>query len=125
MDISLQESGERLVHQPVPLYQRFSGKDFGHDQELEVPLAAATDMIGVGRAVITNFETHRTERILHHRTDSFNPGSDCPRLTHGPMLRAMRTGCRWSQTAWPMARAASAIVKPKPLKYTQARSVAA
>jgi hypothetical protein len=46
------------------------------------------------------------KRILHHRADPFNPGG----LTRTQALR------RCSQRAWPMARAASAMVRPKTLK---------
>lgn len=106
MDIALQQCGQCLMHQPVSLQQSLSGKLLRHDQEPEVPLAAATDMPGVGGAIVANLQPHGVKRILHHRADPFNPGA----LTRTQALR------RCSQRAWPMASAASAMVRPKTLK---------
>ena len=52
MDVSLQECSERIVHQTVPLYQRFAGKHLRHDPNIKVPFAASAGMAGVGCAVI-------------------------------------------------------------------------
>jgi hypothetical protein len=71
-----------------------------------VPLAAATGMPGVRGAVVANLQPDGMKRILHYGADPFNP-------VGGTRTQALP---RCSHSAWPMARPASAIVRPKPLK---------
>jgi hypothetical protein len=54
MDVGLQKRSKRIVHQTVPLYQRFAGKHLRHNTQIKVPSAAPTGVAGVGRAVIAN-----------------------------------------------------------------------
>ncbi len=74
MDIGLQKGGEHIVHQTMPLYQRFAGKHVRHDVKVKVPFAAPACVTSVGRAVVTNLDSNGMQTILHHSADSFNPG---------------------------------------------------
>jgi hypothetical protein len=73
MDIGFQECSERIVHQTVPLHQRFAGKLLRHDSNVKVPLTTPTNMTSVGGTVVANLELHGMQSILHYRADSFNP----------------------------------------------------
>jgi len=73
VNIGLQKSSERIVHQSMTLHQRFAGKRFRHHQHVKVPHSASAVVTGVGRTVIANLEPNGMQAILHYRTDSFNP----------------------------------------------------
>ena len=73
MNIGLQKSGERIVHQSMSLHQRCAGKRIRHDSHIKVPLSASAVVTGVGRTVIANLKPNGMQAILHYRTDSFNP----------------------------------------------------
>lgn len=73
MNIGLQKRSERIVHQSMPLHQRFAGKRIRHDPHMKVPLSAPAVVTGVRRTVIANLEPNGMQAILHYRTDSFNP----------------------------------------------------
>lgn len=94
------------MHQPVSLQQRLPGKLLRHDQEPEVPLAAAANMPGVRGAVVAYVQPDGVKRILHHRADSFNPGQ----------FNRTQALPRCNHIACPMASAASAMLRPKTLK---------
>ena len=109
MNIGLQKSGERIVHQSMSLHQRFAGKRIRHNAYVKVPLSASAVVTGVGRTVIANLKPNGMQPILHYRTDSFNPVSRQFWALHGAARRC-------SQSACPTPSATSAMVRPKPLK---------
>ena len=109
MNIGLQQSSERIVHQSMPLHQRFAGKRIRHNADEKVPLSASAMVTGVGRTVIANLKPNGMQAILHYRTDSFNPVAGRACVRHGAARRC-------SQSACPMPSATNAMVRPKPLK---------
>jgi len=103
------------MYQPVPLQRRLPGKLLRHDQQLEVPFAAATNVASVRRTVVANLQPDGVKRILHHGADSFNPVTASSGARHVRVSTPARCP-RCSHRAWPIARAASAMVRPKTLK---------
>jgi hypothetical protein len=63
-------------------------------------------MPSVRGTVVAYLQPDGMERILHHGADSFNPRG----YTRTQALP------RCNHSAWPMARAISAMLRPKPLK---------
>lgn len=118
MNIGLQQGSERIVHQSMPLHQRFAGKRIRHDSHIKVPHSACAVVTGVGRTVIANLKLNGMQAIVHYRTDSFNPGG-------GQLCWFHQAARRCSHSACPIPSAASARVRPKTLKYTQVCSLAA
>ena len=109
MDIGLQKSSERIVHQSMPLHQRFARKRIRHNQYGKVPPSASAVVTDVGRTVIANLEPNGMQAIVHYRTNSFNP-------VGGGAWACHETARRCSHSACPTPSATSAMVSPKPLK---------
>ena len=103
------------MHQAVPLQRRLPGKLLRHDQQLEVPFAAATNVASVRRTVVANLQPDGVKRILHHGADSFNPVTASSGARHVRVSTPARCP-RCSHRAWPMVSATIAMGSPMNLK---------